>query len=1150
MQDKAVVAGTGDAPRRHGGWTRGRRDVATVAGIAVLFFAVASLIDLYEIIDSQVQTEEDWQFDELFLTILFLPVPLVWLAWRRWQDTRKSEQQYRDVAESTTDWLYITDADCRYTFISGRFSQVTGYTARDWLGRRLGSFVDPAAAPESVARALSAIEEHQPLRDVALVIRAADGSERWISTSATPVFGEGGRFAGYRGAANDITELKRIEATLIESRERERLILESAAEGIVGLDPDGRCTFANASAVRLLGYASHSQLLHREIGRIVAPRAAGGDSPYDGQGDLIKWACALGISSQMSDALFQRADGSTLPVEFRCSPMIHDGQVRGGVVTFIDISDRRQAHEAKLRAEQRLADAIDSLDEGFVLWDADDRLVLCNERYRNAYDKVSEYVAPGVRFSALTRAAAETGQFVMQVPVEQWIRERLAAHAACNVTIEQELSNGRWLRASDNRTSDGGRVGTRVDITELKRTEDALRQSQERLNLAVEATKAGMWDIDLKSGQRWWSPGYLQLVGFPPDAPTPTAEQFFDLVHPEDRDRVRRGRDAALSGDATYYHEILRCRRCDGSHIWLESYGRVLRDASGRAVRFAGFNIDITPQKTRELALLDARARIQRQADALADLADDLRQAKARAEEANRAKTDFLAMMSHELRTPLTGILSVADLLLRHGLTPAQAHSIGLLKRSGTALLVLLNDLLDFSKIEAGELRLENANFNLHEVVNAAEWLFRAHAEDKGLALSVELVDELPQWLFGDSTRLRCVIANLLSNAVKFTEQGDVRLTIVRCPVGEGDDVRLRFEVADSGIGIRPATLSKLFEPFTQADPSTARRFGGTGLGLAICKRLVAAMGGEIGVESHEGEGSTFWFTVTMKPGQPAPEGAAEAAPVEAEGEARRLSVLLVDDNDLNRELLGEIVETAGHRVAMAQDGETALRLVRDGEPFDVVVMDMHMPGMDGFAAASSLRSLPGDKGRIPIVALTADAMPAMREQAMAHGFDAFLTKPVGLDDLGACLRRVTCRSRRVVAADAPAAQAAGPGSGAAAEAPVLDHGRLGTLTQDVGAERLGHMLGRLIDRLPSDIDTIETAYAKADLKTLAEAAHALKGSVGLFGCVRLMHAAAALQQAAEAGDVAPALVQAVKAIAAETSLALHQAEGLELPAQ
>ena len=407
-------------------------------------------------------------------------------------------------------------------------------------------------------------------------------------------------------------------------------------------------------------------MLLTEIRGIIEPISGVDSAHSDGQ-DPIHRAVRLGLSSWRTEARFRRADGTMLPVEYRCSPILSQGEIRGAVLTFMDTGERKRAEDAKAKAEQRLVDAIASLDEAFALWDADDRLVLCNDRYREYYWAVADQIVPGVLFEDLNRVSAAAGQYAFDESPEEWIEARLAAHRSCTGVVEQELADGRWLQISEKRTSDGGRVGTRVDITGQKHIEGALRESQERLDLAIDATKAGMWDADLRSGSRWWSPGYLELLGHGPDTPAPSVEQFLDLVHPDDRERVGRRREATINGPGTDYHETFRCRRRDGSYIWLDAFGRIIRDRYGAAMRFAGINIDVTSHKNRERDLMRVQARLQRQADTLAGLAEDLQWAKLKAEEADHAKSSFLAMMSHELRTPLTGILTVTDILLRDG---------------------------------------------------------------------------------------------------------------------------------------------------------------------------------------------------------------------------------------------------------------------------------------------------------------------------------------------------------------------------------------------------------------------------------------------------------------------------------------------------
>jgi photoactive yellow protein len=374
----------------------------------------------------------------------------------------------------------------------------------------------------------------------------------------------------------------------------------------------------------------------------------------------------------------------------------------------------------------------------------------------------------------------------------------------------------------------------------------------------------------------------------------------------------------------------------------------------------------------------------------------------------SEAKSAFLAAMSHELRTPMTGVLGMADLLTGTPLGEEQARYLDTLRTSARTLLTVLNDILDFSKIEAGKLELEEIAFDLPSSLASVARLLEPQAAAKGVALRHGVAEGVPRRVLGDPTRLHQVLLNLTGNAIKFTERGHVELRVARAEAeAEAGTVELRFEVEDTGIGITEEQRARLFLSFAQADPSTTRRFGGTGLGLAICRHLVGLMGGEIGVESERGKGSTFWFTVRMpEAARDAVEGpAAPPAPARASGGAARLRILLAEDNHLNRLMLETGLRRMGHEVRSVGDGRRAVEAVEAGG-YDLVLMDMQMPEMNGEAATRAIRALPSSARDIPVLALTADAMTDSRPRYMAAGLDALLTKPVDWDLLREALAR------------------------------------------------------------------------------------------------------------------------------------------------
>jgi PAS domain S-box-containing protein len=581
----------------------------------------------------------------------------------------------------------------------------------------------------------------------------------------------------------------------------------------------------------------------------------------------------------------------------------------------------------------------------------------------------------------------------------------MGGEAPYDVTYRLRMRNGehRWFRARGQSLRD--ELGTVVRVSGAITDIDDQRSTEERLSLAMKASRIGLWDWDIPSGEMFFSDTFYTMLGYEPGELPMCVETWKALRHPEDLDdAVEEIRRHTAGATALYRHEH-RLRRKDGSWLWVRDVGEVIeRDERGTATRMLGVHIDIDESKRIEASVLAA---------------------KEAAESANVAKSEFLANMSHEIRTPMTAILGYADLLDGDDDPLADpvraAESIRAIRANANHLLTIINDILDMSKIEAGKMTVERLPTSPALLAAEAASLFQVRATGKGIEVRVEYDTPVPEQITSDRTRLRQILLNLVGNAVKFTEVGHVVIH-VSCDPDEGV---LRYAVSDTGIGMTPEQRDEIarFDAFSQADGSMARKFGGTGLGLRISSSLARMLGGGIAIESEPGRGSTF--TATVSAGDLSdvemltPEAAADLGPAGAVLGASPvagidldgLRILLAEDGPDNQRLISFYLRKAGAAVTIAGNGRIACERLAEAErPFDLVLMDMQMPELDGYAAARTLRH---DGHALPIVALTALAMDGDEQKCLAAGCDDYLTKPVDRGRLLAtCARwgRASCR--------------------------------------------------------------------------------------------------------------------------------------------
>ncbi|MDA0701901.1 MAG: response regulator [Proteobacteria bacterium] len=1053
---------------------------------------------------------------------------------------RDSEGRFRDFASSSSDWLWETDDRLRFTYFSKGYLEKIGVNAVAILGKTFLELSDGQADGDAWRSFQNSLEIHEPFREFSFDMKIESSEARHIKVSGVPNFDTERNFKGYRGTGTDITA--QVEA-------------ETEAE----------CT-------------------------------------------------------------------RTL-----------------------------------------LAEAVEALAEGFAMFDPSDRLVLCNSKFREMYPQSADLIRPGIGFEDMMRAAVQRGQFsVARGEEEAWLEMRMALHRGDQGSLEQRMGDGRWLKVIEQRLANGWTVGTRIDISDLKQREETLRREA----LIWEQMHDGVMITDLVGNITNWNPAAEQMFGY-------TAAEILGrkpsvLRGDSDNDFLTRrvleevGRQGRWAGEVGFH-------RRDKSKVICETVVAPLRTEADDIIAIIWVIHDVTLRKRSE---------------------QELRGAKDAAEQANLAKSQFLATMSHEIRTPMNGVLGMINLLLDTRLQDEQRSYAETARESGEALLTIIDDILDFSKMEAGKMVMESTEFELRHVVEGVVELLAPRAQAKEVDVSSFISPDVPTVVMGDPGRFRQVLLNLAGNAVKFTEKGGVSVNASLDRIS-GYDAVLRIKVTDTGVGIPDDQKENLFNEFTQVDPSYTRKYGGTGLGLAISKKLSELMGGEIGLDSEFGNGSTFWFTARLglnsdavsTPGwgeglkglralivddsatnlvsyreQVAPfgieyeirdsaesalaclgEAVSKGAPFDVmivdksvsggAGEtiselvrrddairdtrlilvtplsdrsrtddflaagfdahltkpvrqitlftklaevtdrpaalevietriedrqeatieispevAAHARLLLAEDSKVNQVVALAMLDKAGYRVDAVNNGREAYEAVQSGT-YDLILMDVSMPEMDGFDATIAIRNLPGDVSRTPIIAMTAHAMEGDREKCLAAGMNDYVSKPVDRFGLLSTVAKWLGGEAPVesVSRVAQRARAAGrnDAGNASADPAALngDNGRDSTLDLDIFAQLAEDTTPQMLDSLirtfiaetAGRLRRMTEAAPAADLGVLEQEAHALKSSSGAFGAWRLQDQALAMEMAARQGqrDEALGLIRPVQLLALEASQAL-----------
>ena len=838
-----------------------------------------------------------------------------------------------------------------------------------------------------------------------------------------------------------------------------------------------------------------------------------------------------------------RKDGSSVNVMVS-SHDIDFAELRCRVVVITDITSLKTA-EAELR---KLSQAVEQSPNSIVITNLNAEIEYVNQRFTEVTG-YSRDEAIGKNPRILQTGRTDHAQYL-----QMW--DALTHGKAWSGEFTNRRKDGseyiEWAQIAPVRQADGGishYLAIKEDITDKKRVEaelDAYRKdleslirqrtgelnaalekiqvSEQRYGFALEASNDGLWDWNIASGESYASPAYYQMLGFDAEELGERHDALWvELLHPDDKEKAL-GRVREWLEEGGGYENEFRLRTKNGDYKWILSRGKIVAvDASGRPARAVGTHTDLSARKQFET---------------------ELRLAKEQAEAANLSKSTFLANMSHEIRTPMNAILGMSHLLRPELSQPGQIDKLDKIAAAGQHLLGLINDILDLSKIEVDRMTLEETSLRIPALVSHVYSMMHERASAKRLELVQDIdpsLNDLP--LLGDPLRIGQILLNYLSNAVKFTDRGQI--TIAARPL-QHDDGRylIRFEVRDTGIGLTDEQCARVFEAFEQAQSSISRKYGGTGLGLTISRHLARMMGGDVGVDSTPGNGSNFWFTVSLKRDQQPPSAAAADPPLSAQFRHDAL-VLVVEDNEINQEVARQLLENAGLTVNVAADGAEAVdKLGR--HRYDLILMDMQMPVMDGLEATRRIRSLPGGRS-VPIAAMTANAFEEDRQKCLQAGMDDFLTKPIDTNALRNLLRRwLPSRSGDTLSETIAHSTWPPPESDAANS---LIDAEKGVKRFNGDLEKYRTMLQRFATTHRQDSEAIADACRRQDFATAQRLAHSLKGVAATLAIETVATLAAQLERniktepnGAEIAAAIEALDQALNTAAA--AIGDHDAPG------
>ncbi|MCW3108155.1 MAG: domain S-box protein [Segetibacter sp.] len=943
-----------------------------------------------------------------------------------------------------------------------------------------------------------------------------DQSVHYIVSSGMVQRDAGGNAIRLTGINMDITERKKTEENKRALHKHIQLLLASATEGLYGIDNTGKCTFINKAGAFILGYQP-ADCIGKDMHQLIHYKKANGEA-------LPVTECAIynattnNQSCYVDSEVFWRADGSCFDVQYSSNPIIENGEIKGAVVTFSDITKRKLAEQQLIESERNLHAILLSSQEALYLLDTDFRLVLMNE-------------ASHVVMRRMTNKECEPGQDFLACfnPETQRVLQNFYTSVLQGQTVEverQTTENGQvfYHSATYFPVKDDNGVITNIcctskNITEKKLTQEIINAAnaekeeyQYRYQAILDNSPQAVLIKDVEGHFTFINKTFLDAFGI-------------------DREEIIGKRPQDIFTDPTAVakfeetdEEVLAERKIIE---WEQKM--MMRNGEERHVEITKFPLYDRKQ------MLFGIGTICKDITDIKNYQQDLIKAREKAESAERLQEQFLANMSHELRTPMNGIIGMANVLSNTELQPQQKEQLNVIQQSSDTLLNLINDILDLSKIKAGMLSIEKVDFDFNETIAVTASVFKEKTLEKGIRFTVQTEPFIPRFLSGDPHRLIQILNNLLSNAIKFTEKGFVKLEASLLHQS-ADDMVIEFVVSDSGIGIEQNSLEAIFNTFQQASSDISRKYGGTGLGLPITKRLIELQGGEITVESNPGIGSVFTFSLpySLPKNTPAPvtvisQNQKHITPTEKKDYSGK-HVLIAEDNEINQDVLAATLKQYKLTFTIANNGKEAVELIETGKHFDLVFMDLRMPVMNGFQATAYIREKL--QLQIPIVILTASVLRNEREKCLSIGANDYMSKPFNHVHLDLCLQKYLREGSFGVKEESESAFT-NPLTGS-----FQDSYNLRNLLELEDAESIRQILQLFIKRIPQHLNELRSIVFEKNLDEFLEKTHKFKGGLSIIQIPEIYHLAITVESIAlDKKDLESTLPILDKALAIYTNL-------------